>query len=74
MKLNRIVGLFLLLMLPVAGIAQENKSVEMADAFRADGKIYVVVLGLAIILTGVVAFLIIVDRKLFRLEKRLKDK
>jgi hypothetical protein len=42
----------------------------MADAFRQDGKIYVVVLGLVIILTGVVMFLIRVDRKLNRLEKR----
>ena len=50
--------------------AQGSPSVEMADTFRADGKIYVVVLGLVIILTGVLLFLIRVDRKLSRLEKK----
>lgn len=62
----------LMLLLPPGKIfSQGSKSVEMADTFREDGKIYVVVLGLVIILTGVVAFLIVVDRKLFKLEKRM---
>ena len=46
----------------------------MADTFREDGKIYVVVLGLVIILTGVILFLIRVDRKIFKLEKRIGKK
>lgn len=65
------------LLLPAVVYGQGSKSVEMADTFRADGKIYVVVLGLVIILTGVILFLIRVDRKLFSLEKRMgrgKDK
>lgn len=52
---------------------QGSPSVEMADTFRADGKIYVVVLGLVIILTGVLLFLIRVDRKLSRLEKKIEN-
>jgi hypothetical protein len=70
MKLTKAINLLLLLLLPSSLIAQGSKSVEMADAFRAEGKIYVVVLGLVIILTGVVLFLIRVDRKLSRLERR----
>jgi K+-transporting ATPase A subunit len=65
--------LFLLLVLGVApAFAQAPENVEMADKFRADGKIYVVVAVLTIILAGVLLFLIMLDRKLGRLEKQLK--
>lgn len=47
-----------------------NSSVEMADAFRADGKIYVVVAVILVLLAGVFAYLIVLDRKLSRLEKQ----
>ena len=42
---------------------------EMADALRADGKIWVVVAVLATIFAGLLAWLIRTDRKLTRLEK-----
>lgn len=45
--------------------------VEMADAFRGDGKIYVVVAVLIIILIGVFIYLIRLDRKVSRLEKEV---
>ena len=48
--------------------AQEN-SPEMADAMRADGKIYVVVLVLATIFAGIIAYLVRLDRKMTKLEK-----
>jgi uncharacterized membrane protein YcjF (UPF0283 family) len=70
MKLNKRINLLMLLLSPLSLVAQGSQSVEMADAFRQQGKIYVVVLGLVIILTGVVMFLIRVDRKLNRLEKK----
>jgi uncharacterized membrane protein len=41
----------------------------MADAFRASGKIYVVVCVAAIVLTGLIIYLITIDRKVSRLEK-----
>jgi hypothetical protein len=59
-----------LLFVPLMNFAQNNTEVEMADALRENGKIYVVVLGLAIILTGLIIFLIRIDRKIFILEKR----
>ena len=74
MKLIKFFVLALFTILPFTMFAQGSKEVEMADQFRADGKIYVVVLGLVIILTGIVIFLIWVDRKIFRLEKRTRAK
>ena len=71
MKLTKHLLFFALIFLPATLFGQGSQSVEMADAFRRDGKIYVVVLGLVVILTGVVIFLVRVDRKLFKLEKRI---
>lgn len=58
------------LLLAVPAYSQE---VEMADGMRADGKIYVVVAVLLVILTGLIAYLIIIDRKATRLEKKLDE-
>lgn len=49
-------------------LAQE---VEMADTMRSEGKIYVVVAILVLILAGLIAYLITIDRKVSNLEKRL---
>lgn len=46
--------------------------VEMADAFRESGKIYVVVSIMAIIFLGIAAYMIHLDRKLSKLEKQKK--
>ncbi len=46
--------------------------VEMADAFRADGKIYVVIAVILVILLGLFAFLFRLDTKVSKLENRLK--
>ncbi|MEQ8712912.1 MAG: hypothetical protein RIC80_07830 [Cyclobacteriaceae bacterium] len=50
------------------------QSVEMADQFRADGKIYVVIAVIGTLLIGFFVYLIIMDKKLGKLEKRLKEK
>lgn len=55
-------------------MAQANAAEpEMADALRQNGKIYVVVLVLVIIMTGLLAYLIRLDGKVSRLEKEIKD-
>lgn len=60
--------LFCLLIVSVfSSYAQTD--VEMADGMRANGKIYVVVAVLAVILFGLFVFLISIDRKISRLEK-----
>ena len=61
---------FLLCLLPSAFcLAQEP--VEMADGLRSDGKIYVVVAVLVTILLGIILFLIMIDRKVSDIEKRI---
>ena len=45
------------------------KKPEMADAFRANGKIYVVILVLGVILAGIFLYVFRLDRKISRLEK-----
>ncbi len=49
-----------------------NQQVSMADQFRADGKIYVVVAVIATVLAGIVVYLVVIDRKLAKLEKLTK--
>lgn len=55
----------------LAGLAQE---VEMADRLRADGKIWVVVLVIAVVFAGLIVYLVRLDRQVSRLEKDLQDR
>ena len=47
------------------------QEVEMADGMRADGKIYVVIAVLLTILLGIILFLIMIDRKISDMEKKV---
>ena len=58
------------LLFSVACIAQDT-SVEMADVMRSNGKIYVVIGVISIILSGILIYLISIDRKLRSIEKSL---
>ncbi len=49
------------------------QDVEMADTFRKDGKIWVVVAVIAISFIGLFAYLFSMDRKLTKIEKKMKD-
>ena len=51
--------------------AQAN-DIEMADQFRADGKIYVVIAVVSVVLIGLFAYLFRLERKVSELEKRNK--
>ncbi|MCY7353438.1 MAG: CcmD family protein [Cytophagaceae bacterium] len=46
--------------------------VEMADTMRSNGKIYVVVAVFAVVMAGLILYLITLDRKIGRLEKELR--
>lgn len=46
---------------------------EMADALRADGKIYVVVLVVVILFTFLLGYLLVTDRQVKKLEKEVND-
>jgi CcmD family protein len=57
----------------VASIAQ-SQPVEMADTMRSEGKIYVVVAILLVIFLGLIGYLVMLDRKITRIEKKLEKK
>lgn len=61
---------FVLFLTALAARAQGD--VEMADRLRADGKIYVIVLIILIVLAGLFVYLFLLDRKVKKLEDRLK--
>lgn len=69
--MNKIVKIsWALFLSPFTLLAQE---VEMADSLRSNGKIYVVVAIVLVILLGLIGYLISLDRKVSRLEKRIPE-
>ncbi len=61
----------LLLLAPLAFAQAPEVAPAMADDLRASGKIYVVVAVVAVIVAGLLAYLISLDRKVSRLEKEM---
>lgn len=70
---NKLLTALLSLFTVLAAKAQ-SADVEMADTMRSEGKIYVVVGIILIILVGLIAYLVVMDRKVTRLEKQLSDR
>ena len=69
MKYSRkIIAFFTMLLLSAASFAQE-KDVSIADTMRSNGRIYVVVAVVLTILTGLILYLVRLDRKITKLEK-----
>ncbi len=67
--------LTLFISLPVrAQEVMENNDVAMADTLRAEGKIYVVVVCLLLIFAGILAYLIMLSRKIDKIERMFNDK
>jgi membrane protein CcdC involved in cytochrome C biogenesis len=60
---------FIGMLFSVALIAQDTAEIEMADRMTASGKIYVVVAVLLLIFLGIVLYLILLDRKIGKLER-----
>ncbi|MEN9522397.1 MAG: hypothetical protein RL065_774 [Bacteroidota bacterium] len=52
-------------------MASNASATEMADTMRSDGKIWVVVAVITTILTGLIIYIITVDRKISSIEKKL---
>ena len=50
------------------------QNAEMADTFRSEGKIYVVVAVILIVLLGLFTYLFLLDRKITRLERMMGEK
>ena len=66
---NKLLTLFFFCMISVLGFGQGNETVEMADKMRSEGKIYVVIAVILTILTGLILYLVRLDRKISRLEQ-----
>jgi len=52
----------------------QNQGIEMADTMRSNGKIYVVVAVLSIVLAGILIYVINTDKKIKRLEEEVENK
>jgi CcmD family protein len=65
--------LFALFLITIASAASAQNA-EMADTFRSEGKIYVVVAIVLIVLTGLIVYLFLLDRKISRLEQMIHEK
>lgn len=72
--MKKAVFLFTLLLLSANLVAQQTvgSDVEMADTMRSNGKIYVVAAVFAVVMMGLIFYLVSLDRKIGRLEKELK--
>lgn len=64
----------LILMLATIQLFAQDNGVEMADKLRSDGKIYVVVACIVIILLGLLAYLFSIDKRLKKIEKENSPK
>jgi heme/copper-type cytochrome/quinol oxidase subunit 4 len=73
MKKTIILSLLFLFVL-VSSHAQDTNQVEMADALRANGKIYIVAIVAAIVITILSVYVIMIDRKVTKLEEKINQK
>jgi CcmD family protein len=64
--MKKLASLILLLLTCTSLFAQP---VEMADALRSSGKIYVVVVTIVIVFVGLAIYLFSIDRRLKKIEK-----
>jgi len=71
--MKKLISLTILLLLTATTFAQ-NTEPQMADTMRNDGKIYVVVLVLSVVFACLATYLIIIDRKLKKLEDTFNKK
>lgn len=63
----------LLLLIGAIANAQTAAGPEMADGFRENGKIYIVITVIGMIFAAIVIFLVILERKLKRLEDKVNE-
>ncbi len=72
-KLLGFIAFCSLLLASLFSFGQETDKIDMAEAMRSNGKIYVVVAVVAIIFIGLIIFLITIDRKVKKLEKQMDE-
>ena len=69
-RISKLALLVVTVLIPMTSQAQQE--VEMADVMRSNGKIYVIVGIILIVLTGLFVYLFTVDRKLSKIERDLE--
>jgi CcmD family protein len=67
--MKKFLTLILFLVSFLTTYAQQQPGVEMADALRSSGKIYVVIAVITIIFIGLAIYLFSIDRRLRKIEK-----
>jgi hypothetical protein len=70
--MKNISKLLLTLFTVLISVAVQAQPVEMADTMRSEGKIYVVVGIVLIVLTGLIVYLFMLDRRVKKLENGQK--
>jgi hypothetical protein len=70
-NLLRSISILTLFLLPFLTSAQ-SAGPEMADDMRSNGKIYIVLACVLLVLSGMIAFLLMMENRLSRLEKENK--
>lgn len=68
--MKRILALVMMTLLFSTNLFAQQE-VEMADKMRSEGKIWVVVAVIATVFAGIIAYLILLDRKISKIEKGL---
>jgi protein-S-isoprenylcysteine O-methyltransferase Ste14 len=63
-----------LILMALSLSANAQSDVPMADGLRSEGKIYVVVAIILIVLAGLIVYLFLMDRKVKKLEDLLAEK
>ena len=71
--MKKIRSILILLMSMISGLAAAQP-VEMADGLRSNGKIYIVVIVASMVISITGMYIISIDRKLTRLEKKISNK
>lgn len=71
-KMKRLVNLIAGALILLTSNLQAQQEVEMADTMRSEGKIYVIVAIVLIVLTGLIVYLFLMDRKLKKIEDNLR--
>lgn len=71
--MNKLITKLLFFFFLTLSFVANAQDAEMADKFREDGKIYVVITVFAIILTGLFVYVFLLDRKIGKLEKEEKN-
>ena len=75
LKMKKLYCFLLLLLTATATFAQQTTdTIEKADTLRSSGKIYVVVSVLLTIFSGIIIYLIFIDKKVSKLEKKVENK